>query len=83
MARLLANLPSLKAGFPPLIVPEHRREEYKVLHTDYDLAVGRLESPAQLLPEHELLQEIRRFFRDAWQPTLDMVAARVFRYWMR
>jgi len=83
MARLLANLTLLKAGFPPLIVPEHQREEYKLLHTEYDLAVGRVESPPQLFPEHELLREIRRFCRDAWQPTLDMVAARVFRHWMR
>ena len=81
MARLLANLPLLKAGVPPLIVPEHQREEYKLLHREYDLAVGRVESPAQLLPEHELLQETQRFFRDAWQPTLDMVAARVFKDW--
>ncbi|MBA2593654.1 MAG: Fic family protein [Gammaproteobacteria bacterium] len=83
MARLLANLPLLMAGFPPLIVPEQKREEYKLLHREYDLAVGRVESPPQLSPEHELLREIRRFCRDAWQPTLDMVAARVFRYWMR
>ena len=83
MARLLANLPLLKAGFPPLIVPEQKREEYKVLHTEYDLAVGRVGSPPQLSPQHELLREIRRFCRDAWQPTLDMVAARVFRDWMR
>ena len=83
MARLLANLPLLKAGFPPLIVPEQKREEYNVLHTEYDLAVGRVGSPPQLSPQHELLREIRRFCRDAWQPTLDMVAARVFRDWMR
>ncbi len=83
MARLLANLPLLKAGFPPLIVPEQKREDYKVLHTEYDLAVGRVESPSGLLPQHEQLREIRWFCRDAWQATLDRVATRVFAYWIR
>ncbi|MGH8627671.1 MAG: Fic family protein, partial [Gammaproteobacteria bacterium] len=83
MARLLSNLPLLKAGYPPLIVPERRREEYKLLHTEYDLAVGRVDSPEHLAPEHELLQEITGFCRDVWRPTLAMVAGRVFRYWMR
>ncbi|MGH8654868.1 MAG: Fic family protein [Gammaproteobacteria bacterium] len=82
MARLLSNLPLLKAGFPPLIVPQQRREEYKLLHTEYDLAVGPVDSSEHLVPEHELLKEIRGFCREVWRPILDMVAGRVLRYWM-
>jgi Fic family protein len=35
MARLLANLPVLKAGFPPIVVPEKERYQYKLAISNY------------------------------------------------
>ena len=81
MARLLANLPLLKAGFPPLLVPKDKRDEYKQLHTEYDLLACPALSPQTLLLDREASESIRVFLRDAWQPTLDMVGNRVIEYW--
>jgi len=40
MARLLANLPLLRAGLPPIVIPRERRLDYLRLLSAYDLVVG-------------------------------------------
>ena len=83
MARLLANLPLLKAGFPPLLVPKDKRDEYKQLHTEYDLVAGPAHSADRLFFEAPELEAIRVFLREAWHPTLERVGDRVIAYWRR
>jgi Fic family protein len=41
MARLVANLPALRAGFPPVLIPLERRVEYIELLARWKLAAGR------------------------------------------
>lgn len=40
MARLLANIPVLRAGFPPIVIANERRREYLLLLAGYELATG-------------------------------------------
>lgn len=42
MARLLANIPLLKAGLPPLVIDAARRAEYIRVLSHYQMAVGQL-----------------------------------------
>ena len=49
MARLLANLPLLRAGLPPIVIPRERRAEYVRLLSAYDFAVGPARAAAAIL----------------------------------
>lgn len=73
MARLLANLPVLQAGLPPLLIDRTRRREYVQALARYDLAVGPAQSGQPLLPVHPRLEDFRLFCRDNGQATIDLV----------
>jgi len=75
LARLLANLPLLRGGFPPLMVAAEKRLEYIQVLWDYEYGLGRLERGGEFLPESPALQTIRTFFETQWQRSLDMVEA--------
>ena len=74
MARLLANIPVLRAGLPPLLVSATDRRTYITLMGDYSLRRG------QPLPGEDLVRScperdaLRTFFSDQWQRTLQLVA---------
>jgi len=73
MARLLANLPVLKSGEPPIVIPKELRREYLGLLTEYDLAVGQARIGRPILPEPERLQGFRRFCEKAWTASRELV----------
>ncbi len=64
LARLLANLPVLFAGHPPIVIPVESREDYIRCLWDYE------RGKTDLNPFKSLL-------RVWWQPTLDLVAEAV------
>jgi Fic family protein len=74
MARLLANLPVLRAGQPPIVIEARKRRQYIGLLAEYELAVGPIRSGQPLLPEAERLTGFQDFCRDNWQASLDLVA---------
>ena len=75
LARLLANLPVLYAGFPPIVVPSEARLDYIRELWDYQRAVGVISlARKELLPEPTRLDNLRRLIRNWWQTTLDLVA---------
>lgn len=75
IARLLANLPVLYAGFPPIVVPFEARIDYIRELWDYQRAVGVISlANRELLPEPMRLDNLRRLVREWWQTTLDLVA---------
>lgn len=43
VARLIANLPVLRSGFPPIVVPTEARQEYKRSISDYQTTIPELE----------------------------------------
>ena len=75
LARLLANMPVLAAGFPPIVVPSEARLDYIRELWEYQRAVGVISlANSDLLPEPSRLDNLRRLVRDWWQTTLDLVA---------
>lgn len=74
LARLLANLPVLRAGLPPIVIDARQRRQYIGLLAEYELAVGQARAGQPLLPEPERLAGFKAFCRDNWQASLDLVA---------
>jgi len=72
MARLLANLPVLKAGYPPVLIDRTRRRDYLQCLSSYDMAVGAARTGLPLLPPSEQLVAFRSFCRDCWRASLEL-----------
>lgn len=76
LARLLANLPVLISGFPPIVIPMEARADYISALGSYQRAVGTItRAQPDLLPRPELLAELRTLVQTWWRSTLDLVAA--------
>ena len=73
MARLIANLPVLAAGFPPILVPMSRRADYIELLWCYQNAVGRIGRGSRLLPPHPALREFESLLLEEWKKTTSIV----------
>ena len=75
MARLLANLPVLKAGFPPIVVPTEARQVYKKTLSDYQETIPHLAGLAHLdeLPENPQRERFRQLCAGFWEQTLELV----------
>lgn len=71
MARLLANLPVLKAGFPPILIDRTRRRDYLQFLCAYDLTAGTARTGMALLPSEPA--DFRIFCRACWQASIDLV----------
>lgn len=69
MARLLANVPVLKSGYPPIIVPNESRLEYIRFLSEYDFLVGTVMKGMPLIPEPDKLLEFKSFCANAWGAT--------------
>jgi len=61
LARLVANLPVLYAGYPPIVIPMERREDYIRSIWDYERGAADLTVFCALVKE-------------SWQTTLDLVS---------
>ncbi len=61
LARLLANLPVLYAGYPPIVIPSESRE-------DYIRCLWNIEK------DNSKLEEFKSLLRAWWQSTLNLVA---------
>jgi len=75
IARLLANIPLLKAGLPPLTIPGEQRRTYIQLLADYRMTVGRLDESTGVWPDESLLSDFSRFCESCYGAIRDLVAA--------
>ncbi len=73
MARLIANLPVLSAGFPPILVPMSRGGDYIDLLWHYQNAVGRIGRGSRLLPPHPTLREFESLLLEEWKKSTSIV----------
>ena len=73
IARLIANLPLLAAGFPPILVPMSRRSDYIDLLWRYQNTVGRIGRGNRLLPPHPALREFESLLLEEWQKSTSLV----------
>lgn len=75
MARLLANLPVLKSGFPPIVVPQEDRYRYKQCLSAYQNTVLNLPQLDDLtrLPDNTAKREFIALCRGYWAETLALL----------
>ena len=73
IARLIANVPVIRAGFPPIIIPKERRQEYIEALSEYHLAVGTVTARSELLPELDKLDRFKRFCAESWSESIKLV----------
>jgi Fic family protein len=74
IARLLANIPLLKAGLPPLTIPENQRRTYLQLLADYQLEVGRLDDSTGAWPDESRLADFNQFSQSCYGAIRNLVA---------
>lgn len=72
LARLVANIPILKAGLPPIIIPREERKAYIDELSAYHNAVGQIRAGDMLLPETGNLAEFTVFCQQAWQTSIEL-----------
>ena len=73
IARLIANLPLLRCGQPPLMISMERRAEYIDLLWSYQNAVGQLKKEDQLLPPHPAVTNFKQLLKEEWRDSIDLV----------
>ncbi|MBU0463013.1 MAG: Fic family protein [Proteobacteria bacterium] len=73
MARLIANIPVLKSGLPPIIIPRQQRKQYIDALSAYHFSVGQIKAGDTLLPNQDALQPFTIFCEQAWEESLVMV----------
>jgi len=75
MARLLANLPVLNAGLPPIVVPQEDRYRYKRCLSDYQNTVDNLPDLSDLsqLPDNPQNQQFTDLCQIYWTQTIELL----------
>ncbi len=74
IARLLANIPLLKAGLPPLTIPDDQRRTYIQLLADYQIAIGQLQETTGVWPDESQLSDFNRFCESCYGAMRDLLA---------
>ena len=73
MARLIANLPVLRGGYPPIVILREKRSEYIDLLWDYQNGVGTIKHGSQLVPRHPAIARFETLIKNEWQQTATLV----------
>lgn len=75
MARLLANLPVLNAGLPPIVVPQEDRYRYKRCLSDYQNTVANLPDLSDLsqLPDNDQKRQFADMCLSYWAQTIELL----------
>jgi Fic family protein len=74
IARLIANLPLLRCGYPPLLISPDSRIDYTNTIWNYQSAVGVLKANDPLLPPHITLNAFKKLLKQEWQEAKELVA---------
>ncbi|MGS2724101.1 Fic family protein [Porticoccus sp. GXU_MW_L64] len=73
LARLIANIPLLKAGLPPIVIPQEKRQDYIQLLAEYEVASGQLDDHTGIWPSPERLMEFKQFCSGCYYLTKEIV----------
>ena len=73
IARLVANLPCLKAGYPPVIIAKERRYDYIMALAEYQNAHGVPAPDSVLVQEGPLLDRFSALCEDSWRASVELV----------
>jgi Fic family protein len=69
IARLLANIPLLRAGLPPIVIPNEERKTYIQLLAEYQLATGQISRETGAWPKPNLLADFEEFINRCYLVT--------------
>ncbi|MCD4744344.1 MAG: Fic family protein, partial [Desulfobacteraceae bacterium] len=73
LARLIANIPVLKSGLPPIIIPREQRKQYIDALSAYHFTAGQIKVDEELLPNQDALKPFFTFCEQAWGDSLAIV----------
>jgi Fic family protein len=73
LARLVANIPVLKAGLPPIIIPKEQRKAYIDALSEYHYSAGQIKKGDELLPDLNGLKSFISFCEKVWKISLSLV----------
>lgn len=73
MARLLANIPVLVSGLPPVVIVKENRSNYIRALAAWQLSLGRPEADQPLITQNDEYQKLEQFFHSSWEPTKKLV----------
>ena len=73
LARLISNLPLLRAGLPPIIIPKEWRQEYITLLAEHQRERGTLVSDSELLDITPAVQKFEGMVVRAWERTWTVI----------
>ncbi len=73
LARLVANLPVIQSGLPPIIIPRQQRKLYIDILAEYHHKTGQLKVGDELVPAPDLLTPFAEFCEYAWKDSLCIV----------
>ncbi|MFH2058772.1 MAG: Fic family protein [Pseudomonadota bacterium] len=74
LARLIANIPVIRSGLPPIIIPREGRKQYIDALSEYHYSAGTIKTGDKLLPHPEALKSFEDFCRNAWKESLSIVS---------
>lgn len=72
LARLLSNLPLLRSGLPPIVIPREQRKAYLDILLSVQQAFNQQDVPYYQLPNTDIA-DFNRFCRDCYAGTHDLV----------
>jgi Fic family protein len=75
LARLIANIPLLKAGLPPLVIDQTQRVEYIRAIANYQIKTGKLTRQTGVWPEKAHYQWFETFCQTCYQLTQKLIGA--------
>jgi Fic family protein len=73
VARLVSNIPCLKAGYPPIIVDKAQRYEYILALAEYTSAHGVPSTATEIVHDDSSLDRLIAVCRQSWQKSLALV----------
>jgi len=73
ITRLLSNIPVLRAGLPPIIIPNEERKTYIQLLAEYQLATGQISKQTGVWPQPGKLAKFETFIRHCFKSTKQLV----------
>jgi hypothetical protein len=73
VARLISNLPVLKSGYPPILIPLEKRREYLYKLVECQLDAGLPSVEKELAKHGPRLEAFKCFCLENWRASLSMV----------
>jgi Fic family protein len=73
VARLVSNLPCLKAGYPPIIIEKERRYDYITILSEYHIAHGVPTTQVGVIHENASFKKFEAFCGECWAKSRELV----------